>query len=215
MFDKDTKIFTTNAGFEIKIKTIKPFKIQRLEGSVRARYVKEGEPVDPPSYYVETVGGGKQKHYQTPKTIYQEKVSEDGKVTLTNEYRESLTSEEIAAWEYHQDALERMNAEVIESGLNIILREGCEFDMPEDSDWQELQESDGITIPAHPKNRAIHWLITEEIELTEAAQIANVIMSISQGNLNNILEEVQDTEDMFPDSLQEQSRPASEGVATV
>ena len=86
--------------------------------------------------------------------------------------------------------------------LEIILRQGTDFEMPEDDSWIELQEIDGIDVPTHPEARRVHYLITEALTIQEQRELGNIIMAHSQNRLIRMTEEAAEVAESFPNTME-------------
>lgn len=189
MSELDNGIYTTKSGHELKIKIVKPLKIQRLQTTFKNRFTKNDEPIDPPYYYVKLAGGGRQRHYYNEKTIRGDNVPESDK----------------KAWKAHRDALDRMETEIEERGLEILFIDGIEFDLPEDESWIEIHEYQGFDVPAHPQIRKVHYLLTEVLETGEAIELATIIMNRSQTEAESRLQEAESLSESFPDQMENEN----------
>lgn len=183
MSELDNGIYTTKSGHEIKIKTVKPLKIQRLQATFKNRFLNNDEPIEPPFYYVKLAGGGRQRHYYTAETIKGDNIPDADRI----------------AWKAHREALGRMEDEIEERGLEILFIDGIDFDLPEDESWIEIHEYQGFDVPSNPVIRKVHYLLTEVLTTDEAIELASIIMNRSQSETEKKLQEAESLSDSFPD----------------
>jgi len=194
MFDRKTNIFIANDGTEIKIKKTRPFKVQILSGQIRDKYIANDEPLTPPAFYVDVVGGKRQRHYHTKKTIYKD-IDE-------RLYKDDLSDETIQEWEAHLDALDRLESDIALANMDLILQDGTDFELPENDDWIEDQESQGFKVPENYKKKKSHYLFTEVLELEETQELVKIIMQVSQNNMERKLEEAEAISESFRDPME-------------
>lgn len=144
--NNDGKVFVTSDGLQVPIAPISLIEMDLAEAGLRQDFLDQGEPLDPPSYTVQTVGGGEEIHFHDETTL---EVPGD----------EVKTAENLKAWEAHIEALKRHNAErsVIQS--NIIL-DGLQVELPEDDAWEIRQRSYHIRIPVDPIEKRRHYIQT-------------------------------------------------------
>ena len=195
MYNEETGIYTCRKGVEIKILPINELKIRKMTVSIRDKFIANKEPIDPPLYIVAVAGGGKQRRYHTRKSMY----ADDGG------YREKRTVEEIEEWEAHQNALARFDAEVREKITYMAFREGTEFEMPEDDEWKELLEHDGISVPTHPELQRALYLEIVLLDPHELAEIAQLILTQSRRRITQMTEDAANIAESFRGEMEESS----------
>jgi hypothetical protein len=132
----DNHVFINSNGMKVPILPISMLEMEAVEQNIKKQYLERGEPIDPPTYEVETAGGGKEKHNLTP----------DNLIVEDNE-EESLRRR--MAWILHQDAVERMVGETNKVRTAMLL-EGIDVQVPEDGKWIARCKRMGITLPDDP-----------------------------------------------------------------
>lgn len=139
------KFYPTASGVLVEILGISPLLMQRVGDAFRK---KNPEPM-PPTYEVETGGGGKEVHYHDEESV--ETIEE---VTAFNAFKE-----EHKAWRAaSQKAL-----------LRAVVIKGVTFDMPDDDKWVSDQELLGLAddIPDDPLERKVYYFETEVVGSVE------------------------------------------------
>jgi len=61
--------FTTTAGIEIPIQPISLLDLQLAQDAIEAEFREKGEPIEPPTYEVDVLGGEKEYHPYTEQSI--------------------------------------------------------------------------------------------------------------------------------------------------
>lgn len=108
--------FETTAGTKIQIQPISLLDLQLAQDAVETEFKAAGKQIEPPTYEVEVLGGDKEYHSHTEKTI------------------ESGTDKEKELWaKYLQDKAELEGAKEDKSWL--VLLDGIVIDLPEDDKW--------------------------------------------------------------------------------
>lgn len=158
-------IYTTLAGVDIPISPISPTKITRAEMGVEKSFRKKGEPIDPPSYSVEILGGGTQEF----------ELDEDS-IDVPDDVVE--TTNRRIAWTKYQEALARMKTEQFDIVRRIVLN-SIQLKLPEDETWIKEQEELYIEVPENPRERWLHWLETEILMPQDVIEIIAEILTLS------------------------------------
>lgn len=184
---ENNNVYITRDGLEIKLRAIKPLKIQRLEGSIKSKYLKNGEPIDPPFYYVETAGKGRQRHYYDEKSIA----------------TEGVPKKDLEAWDLHMDAVERYSDELNLAAVNLAFTEGVDFELPSDQTWLDEQIEIGFAVPTTPALLKMHYLTTEVLDLDEMRELVDKILAYSMRQVEAVVEEATAVSDNFPNQVQD------------
>lgn len=149
--------FITTDGTELELRPISVAILNRISQDIETKYRERGEPLDPPTYTIETAGGGEEIHIHTEET--------------------TDTPEEKAALAAHQDAQERLSAEQNDKSLRYMVIKGVASNPP--ADWLEDAEYFGIDLPDDPRERK--WIWIEEVLKTagDAQKFATHLMTLS------------------------------------
>lgn len=172
----EQKTYVTSRGVTIRILELSPLIIKRME----RQYADQNPKPKPPTYVIETAGGGTETHVHDDTTV--ETARE--KAALKN-YRQAL-----ASWE---SGLETLT-------LRLMAVAGVDFDMPEGDAWEAAPKAMGFIIPTDPVERKLFYFETVAVG-TSADMVA--VMGLVMG-----LDEVQggsDQEtvmDMFHTAIQ-------------
>jgi hypothetical protein len=168
-------------GRVITLLPVAYYKLPKIVQKIRADYLARGEPVDVPTY--EVAVGPDKSEFQTHEHVHE--LNEDGSI------KESTleTDEDRQAWEDYEDATRRMNGEANVATLRFVLRHGVEADMAEDAGWEEEQEFDGIEVPEDPREKKIHFILTELLpNPAEQRWVSSRIMMKSVAGIDRELE---------------------------
>jgi hypothetical protein len=136
-------VFYTSAGREIEFEPISPILMEEAEQGLVAEYRQRGEPLDKPTYTVETAGGGSQTF-------------EHDETTLT-------TDEMKATWEAHKDANARLAAEQGDLRIDMVLS-ALKVDLPADDDWERRLRKWHVTIPDDPDEKWKFFVLREVLK---------------------------------------------------
>jgi len=171
-----------STGKVIKLLPVAYYKLPKITEKIKNEYRARGEPIDPPTYQA-AIGPDKDE-FQTHEHIHELNV--DGTIK-----KSTLESEEdFKAWDEYLDANGRMFQEANLASLRFILRHGVEVDMEGDeSGWEEDQEYDGIEIPEDPRDKYIHYILTEVIaNPAEQRKVTAQILAMSVSGVDRELE---------------------------
>ena len=158
-------IYVTLGGVEIPIKPISPTKIMKAETGVEKDFRSRDEPIDTPTYDVETAGGGVET-FELDETA----------IKLPGD--EAETEKRQGAWDAHQDALARLKKEQFDITRKIVL-DSIDLPLPEDETWIEDQKAFYIDVPDDPRARWIHWLETEILHPHDVIEIIASVLTLS------------------------------------
>ncbi len=192
-------VFTALSGMEIPIKPISPTKLMKAEMGVEKAFKKRNEPIDVPTYKIETVGGG-----------YESYDLDEDSITAPDDEKE--TAKRQADWDAHQDALKRLREAQFEVTKKIVLN-SIDLKLPEDESWIEEQEELYIEVPKDKRERWNHWLETEILHPTDVTGlIAQILYLSASGILPE--EEVKAAVSLFLDSVLEESEETGDSDPT-
>ena len=158
-------IYVTLGGVEIPIKPISPTKIMKAEAGIEKDFRSRDEPIDTPTYDVETAGGGVET-FELDETA----------IEIPGDEEE--TKKRQIAWTTHQEALARLKSAQFNITRTIVLT-SIDLPLPEDETWIEDQKALFIDVPDAPKERWIHWLETEILHPRDIIEIIATILTLS------------------------------------
>jgi len=193
-------IYKTLDGKDVPIKAISPTKIMRSEIGITKMFRAKGEPIDPPTYEVETVGGGKETH-----------ILDETAVMIPGD--EEKTAERQALWDAHTDACQRMKQQQYDTTRKIVL-DSIDLPLPADESWIRKQEELFIEIPEDLYERWIHWLETEILLPQDIIEIVSDILTLSTKGIIPE-EDVEAATELFRRSVYTQARGSEEQENTV
>lgn len=157
--------FTCSDGRELTIKPVSRILTQAIVAKVRREMETAGEPLNPPTYTVETVAGVKETHPHDEATLQ--------------------TDEDRAAWVAYQAAQGRLNAEVNQRVTRAMLIDGVvgHDDVPDGR--AAYYEDLGIEWPADPGDRKVLYLQLEYLPAPQDLTMLWVaIMELSTVGVN-------------------------------
>lgn len=134
--EQERPFFLREDGTKVFIKSISMLELQKVEEGVMREFRERGEPIDPPTYEVETAGGGKLKLPMDASNL-----------EVEGDPAESQRRQDL--WRAHRLANERMRTEIGEISTEIIM-EGIVCDMPSD-EWIAKKRKRHIQIPDDPE----------------------------------------------------------------
>jgi len=152
--------YTSDAtGKTIVVKPVAYYKMQQLRAAIEEAYRADGKPIDPPTYEV-PIGGS------------------DETQTFTHDESTIESDEDRAAWDTYLATLDEMEREARDRVVRFALRVGVEAE--EESGWEEDQEHEGIKIPDDPRDRKLHYIMTEVLPTPrEQGEVYGLIMYMS------------------------------------
>lgn len=139
----------TEDGRTVFVKSISMLEMEEAERGLEKFFRDQGEPLDVPTYTVEVVGGGEVPYPLKPEVLEVEDPEETGR--------------RKAAWEAHQDAVARFEAEKGRIMQEIIL-EGIDIEMPDDGVWEARMRRRYIEIPEDPVLKRQKYILTEVLK---------------------------------------------------
>lgn len=126
----------TSSGVELKINSISPMLIDRVNQSI---------PVPPvPTYEAKTITGEVEIH-------------EHDLTTLD-------TPEAQKEWAEYEKALAERSSLVTQRMLDVFILRGLDIELPEDDSWAEDQVFLGIDVPTDERALKIHYVLTEVLQ---------------------------------------------------
>jgi len=184
--------FETVTGDILELNPLPPLQIQLVRDAARKEAAKlYGEPLDKPTYTLETADGATETHEHDETTIVGDE-------------------EATRAWRAWQKQTENFDAFANERIMKFILLRGISFQMPENDDWVDMQAFFGVEVPTDPLERKFHYIQTEIIgSVTDLTGLMSRIMEIS-GVDEEMIAAAQAT---FRNTLEEQGRPDTGGAA--
>ena len=143
--------YKTESGLVLRLKTVSNRVIQGVLLRVKKDFKERGEPITPPFYVVETLGGEGETE-KVPLTADTLEDPEDPKQTQRNR----------ALWEQYEDALERLQQEQNEMAASAWPGLGVSVKLPEGEEWEQFEtemEWVGEAVPENPIDRKSFWLM--------------------------------------------------------
>ena len=148
-----TNTFLSSRGIELILRPVSQFKIDSLN-SARAIPIS-------PKYDKETITGEKQTFEMDEKSA-----ESLGRVEELNKYKADVAEE---------------SREFAKRFMWLIFYDGIDVDVPDaDSEWEQIQNEIGMTVPSSPVARKIYY-ITSELIATEldAGDLTATILGLS------------------------------------
>lgn len=181
--------FTTSSGEDLPIGPISLLDVQLAQQAVVQEFRLRGEPIDPPTYSVETIGGDIEYHPHTAVTI------------------KDASPEEVTAFTLHLEAINRMNA-AIERRTKLVYYEGIKVNLPADDAWATRREQlFGEIIPTDPEERRIYYV--DKIKLKTPADKNGIIWAITEASMEGSPAEAIDAaRELFRGQIEQANRRA-------
>lgn len=152
--------YVTMDGVEIPFRPMSPIIFERAANNLRQAYIDRGDVLDPPTYTVETAGGGSQ-------TFAHDEESVKGKPEME------------MAWAAYLDVNKRLKDELSELRGSIVL-DCVLLEMPEHGAWEDKQRKWGIVISDEPDEKRRQWLETEVMRsMQDIFNFADVVLRAS------------------------------------
>jgi hypothetical protein len=183
--------FTTTAGIKIKIEPISLLDLRLAQDAIEDEFKSRGEPIDPPTYEVEVLGGEKEYHPHTEVTI------------------QDATDEEKEAWQKYLEALERLQDET-QKRTGIVYLEGIIFDMPKGDAWVKRRKKlFNEDVPEDEDERKLHYV--NKVLLKTPADQTGLMLEIQKLSMTGVSEEATEAmEQLFRSQMEIQGRETVE-----
>lgn len=174
-------VFTNSAGRRFEIVGVSPLTLRYLDESTRSDWKKSGRLPPCPTYEVENAAGEK--------------------IRLPHDDKTEKTPEEQEDWNAYVDANRRMDAEISEKIINLVLLD-CVSVAPEDmASWQSKMRALGIPVPEDEAERKLAYGRTEVIRTPE--DVADLLVAVMRLTPGISEEAVKAAERQFRRALQE------------
>lgn len=172
-------VYTTVAGCEVKLRPVSRQLIYSVMLACRREAEQRGDPLKPPTYTVETAGGGKETYEHDADSIAAPGTSEAEK----------------AAWEKHQAALRALEEAQRERVARVLLLEGIALEGPP-PEWVARMKRYGIELPEDPDDLRLVWLSMDVLRTpADMRDAVQQIMLLSMAGLSK--EEIEAAEAAF------------------
>jgi len=185
--------FETTAGIKIKIPPISMLDLQLAQNAAEKKFRARGEPVDPPTYEVEVLGGEKEYHPHTETTILD--ASEEDKATWVKYL-------ETSGW-VQEETQDR---------TALVFLEGILVELPEDNAWAERRKKlFGEEVPEDLDQRKLYYL--NNVLLKTPADKSGLMLEIQRLSMTGTNEEaIEAMEELFRRQMEIQGRAGVEAL---
>ena len=190
---------------------------QMAKAGVEKRYRSEGQPIDPPTYEVTTVGGDIETHphqviYDIDKETGRFIFDENGEPIILKSTIE--TEEQQAEWDAHIAAKNKMVAEQNRLETEMYF-ESIQFDiLPE---WEEKHKRLNIEVPKDLYKKKLHFVKTEILKTAddfinalEKMQIESMRGLVPEGEISNLINSFRNTVQALTQQALHQSEESNE-----
>jgi len=141
---------------------------------------------EPPTYEVVNVAGDTEVHLHDETTLE--------------------TDEDKAKWAAYLKARDEAEVRLRENMTRTILAKGLIVEMPKDDEWVKDQEWCGVNVPTEPRERRLHYILTEVIGRPD--DLSDIMIGI--GRISGVNEEALATaEDSFRSAMGRGERSAA------
>ncbi len=137
-------VLMTAAGAKVHLLPVSRRLLYEVVASCQRAAEARGDPMEPPTYTAQTLGGGEETHPHDAKSI------EDA----------STSEEERAAWQKYQAAQRRLLAEIDEMTTRVMLLEGLDVQQVPEA-WQARMRKYGVALPDNPDELKLLYFSTE------------------------------------------------------
>jgi len=161
-------IYVTQGGLELKLKPVQNVTLLFASAQVEEKYRADGEPIDPPMYEAEMLGGGVELNPLTEETLEDPKSPE-------------RTRRNKAAWAKHKAAVKRMEADQSEAQAQAMLVLGIEYEVEEDAEWEAEIAYLGQAVPEDKFDRKAFYLAHKVLTDMDLQTITAQIRLLSAG----------------------------------
>jgi hypothetical protein len=188
--------FETTAGEKVEYGPIALDDLQLAQNAVEEEYRSRGEPIDPPTYEVDILGGEKEYHPHTEETI------------------KDAPEEEEVAWREHKEALTRMQ-DSIQERTALIFLDAIKVQLPKDDKWiKRRKQLFNENIPEDEEERLLHYV--NNVLLKTPADKNGLMENILELSMSGAPEEVmQAYKDLFRRQMEIQGRAVVKVLETL
>jgi hypothetical protein len=162
--------YITSRGIEIKLRPIPPYLIQMTSSSF--------EMPEPPTYTVQTEGGGIEVHKHDEASIAQS------------------SPEEQATWIEYTEKVNAAASKASEQLMTIVLIDGVDVEIPDENRWLKKMSLMGITVPEDPEDRLLMYKKTELLgnpdDMAKIMELVLGLTGVNREDLNKIKNSFQD-----------------------
>lgn len=161
--------YTTVEGRELRLRPVPNVLQSETIERVRDEFHDRGEPIDRPTGLAKTIVG-------------------EEEYTLTADNLERPNDPEGTArnkslWAAHQEALERLHAEIRKRVTYLLLYRGVVLEEPEPEGWAEELEDLGFSVPEDRIERRVRYLETEVLtSMQDINEVISRVQSLTSGN---------------------------------
>jgi hypothetical protein len=175
--DKIRPHIVTEDGRVVPIRSISVIDLKDAELGIEAEYRERGEPIDPPKYYVEVVGGDKVEHTLTDKNLEVAGNPEE-------------TDKRKTLWAAYEIATARMKADQGRTTSEIVM-DGIDVELPLDNAWILRKKKRHIRVPEDPDELLTYYKMTEILKTPRDLIVAQqeIILLSSSGTVSRKLVE--------------------------
>ncbi len=161
-------VYVTQGGIELKLKPVQNVTLLYAAAQVEEKYRADGEPIDPPTYEAQMLGGEVEKNPLTEDTLEDPK---DADKTRRNKM----------AWAKHKAALARMQADQAEAQAQAMLILGVEYEVEEDAEFEAQIAYLGKAVPENKYDKKAFYLAHKVLTDWDLTMIVPRIQMLSLG----------------------------------
>jgi len=193
--------FVTTDGEKWKITSVSISTIELVDSSIKAHYRENNEPIDPPTYEAQILGGKETETHKHDET------------TLDVPDDEEQSAENHKIWDAYQDAIGRMSAEISKAQQKLWMT-GLDVELPKSKEWLKRLK---VIVPyfVEPEDKeALKTLYIETQILKTYPDIMKFVAEVSKLSYAGIVSEEQIDAEMstFRNSIQQDiSKEPSDG----
>jgi len=195
--------YRTESGITIHLVPVREVTLMLAADKATKKFRDMGEPIDPPMFALESIGGDVVMVPHRPPTP--EIVDEHGVVvrkadagTLdVDDPRQ--TAYNWAVWERHQDALARLRIARLTETVQAYYYFGIKCEVPPDSEWLDEQEAFGLPIEEikrDPVKRKVHYIVSVLLTPREQVIVQQLLRTMMLGQAVT-KEKIAEVEDLF------------------
>lgn len=181
------QVLVTTEGREVRLRPVSLAMLQELQIAARKSALAAGEPIEPPTYAVTTVSGDIERHPHDASTLE--------------------SDEDRAAWELHQAALQKMEADANQRAVRYLLTEGVLCEEPPE-EWVQRMTWLGVEVAEHPLERRMQYLEREVLRTAaDIMRVVQTVMHLSAEGSKAIQERLSVLDDLFRRALEGETAP--------